>query len=115
MNPFADAQEAACAWADFTGLIGATTITEDRFHPFFHEIVDVVTADDWRTGFRRDYRADGELRYNVDEQWSNHTGPPRQDNLTPQEELDLLRYRHGVLRDLGDDCWPYDDHHRETW
>ncbi|MGW3543405.1 hypothetical protein ACWDNI_23085 [Nocardia niigatensis] len=34
------------AWAEFTELIGATSIGESGFHPFFHEIVDVVVADD---------------------------------------------------------------------
>lgn len=34
------------AWADFLELVGATEIVEERFHPFFHEIVAVEPADD---------------------------------------------------------------------
>ena len=34
------------AWPVFAGAIGATPITEDEFHPFFHEIVAVEPADD---------------------------------------------------------------------
>jgi hypothetical protein len=34
------------AWASFCVAIGATPIAEDGFHPFFHEIVAVVPAED---------------------------------------------------------------------
>ncbi|GAA1641366.1 hypothetical protein GCM10009764_74260 [Nocardia ninae] len=171
------------AWTEFTELAGATSITEGKFHPFFHEIVDVVESDDprepptiidqhwpgafvgnlllvrsgvtvragsavldqqaaarscmyftfwrcyrdvqdlshnwgsnsqWRTSFRRDYYVGGELHYNSDAQWDDDPIPHDED-LTPQERLDLLRFRHGVLRDLGTDCWPYDDYFVEHW
>ncbi|MGW2660794.1 hypothetical protein ACWCW7_07490 [Nocardia tengchongensis] len=168
----------ADAWTEFTRLIGATSIAEDEFHPFFHEIVNVVVSDDpneqpviieehwpgafagnlllarsgvtvragsavldqhaasrsclywafwrrhrntrdlsdgwgsnsqWRTSFRRDYYVDGELHYNIEAQWEDDPIPLDED-LSKQERLDLLRFRHGLLRDLGDDRWPYDDY-----
>ncbi|SUD49357.1 Uncharacterised protein [Nocardia otitidiscaviarum] len=174
---------APTAWSDFTAMIGAVPISENEFHPFFHEIVDVIVADDprepvtiaqqhwpgaflgnlllvrsgvtvragssildphsaarssmywtfwrcyrkvqdlsngwgsnsqWRASFRRDYCIDGELRYNIDARWEGDPAPAG-DDLTPRERLDLLRFRHGVLRDLGTERWPYDDHHVERW
>jgi hypothetical protein len=37
---------AASAWSTLTAALHATPIAEDRFHPFFHEIVAVQPADD---------------------------------------------------------------------
>ena len=34
------------AWAAFCQAIGATVLAEDTYHPFFHEVVAVVPADD---------------------------------------------------------------------
>ncbi|NUR70475.1 MAG: hypothetical protein HOU81_06625 [Hamadaea sp.] len=36
----------ATAWAEFRRAVGAVEIAEDAFHPFFHEVVRVVPADD---------------------------------------------------------------------
>jgi hypothetical protein len=171
------------AWAAFRDAIGAAAITEDRFHPFFHEIVDVQLADDpdeppslvaehwpgamiggllltrsgvtvraganvldpavaarsclywawwrrnrvvsdlshgwghnsqWRTDFRRDYVVGDELHYNVD-----HAGPQSgrpadlDEDLSAADRLDLLRFRHSVRQDFGNERWPYYDSHVE--
>ena len=37
---------AANAWTSFSAAVGATAMGEDVFHPFFHEIVTVIPADD---------------------------------------------------------------------
>ncbi len=37
---------AATAWAGFRAALGATAIAAEDFHPFFHEIVAVQSADD---------------------------------------------------------------------
>ncbi|MEV6967769.1 hypothetical protein AB0M47_21940 [Hamadaea sp. NPDC051192] len=34
------------AWAEFLPAAGAVEIAEDAFHPFFHEVVSVLPADD---------------------------------------------------------------------
>lgn len=36
----------ATAWSEFRSALGAVEIAEDAFHPFFHEVVRVVPADD---------------------------------------------------------------------
>lgn len=166
------------AWADFMGLVGATVIAEERFHPFFHEIVAVEPADDpaepatvvrqhwpgamvagmvlvrggvtvragsavmdpvaaarscmywtwmrhyrpvrdlshgwghnsqWRTDFRRDYLVGDELRYNVDHIGARPVLVGTEDDLSEVERRDLVRFRHGVRRDLGEDLFPFDD------
>jgi hypothetical protein len=55
----------------------------------------------WRTDFRRDYLADGQLHYNVD-------GPEHlQDGDLPEAAArELVRFRCNLLHDLGD-AWPY--------
>lgn len=64
----------------------------------------------WGTDFRRDYLVADELHYNVD-----HATPPadnpadRDTDLTPQDQRELVRYRHSLTTDLGDDRWPYYD------
>ncbi|MFC7484783.1 hypothetical protein ACFQX7_38745 [Luedemannella flava] len=64
----------------------------------------------WRTGFRRDYLADGAFHYNVD-----GAGRPDDhwDGLTPAEVADLVRYRAGTLVDRGGDAWPFDTRVRD--
>ena len=37
---------ALSAWTTFLAAVGAVSIAEDRFHPFFHEIVAVLPAED---------------------------------------------------------------------
>lgn len=150
--------------------IGAVRIAEERFSPFFHEIVAVDSAGDpdspselvsevwpgylagalllvragvvlragvnvvdrvvasrsrmywawwrrnrqptdlshgwgsnsqWRTDFRRDYLADGELHYNVD--WYKHK---RADDIAADVATELVRHRCDILLD-HDDQWPY--------
>lgn len=73
----------------------------------------------WRTSFRRDYRIDGHLYYNVDGEHdlSLHklTGPcsgsgNETDSLTRQERLELLIHRCFITTDKpGSALWPYDD------
>ncbi|WP_426511689.1 hypothetical protein ACPPVO_14320 [Dactylosporangium sp. McL0621] len=41
-----DPLPSAAAWAEFRAAIGAVTVDERAFHPFFHEIVEVVPAED---------------------------------------------------------------------
>jgi hypothetical protein len=62
----------------------------------------------WRTDFRRDYRTDTALHYNVDGTGSDRTLADDPD-LSDRERADLVRYRHSLHRDLGDERWPYDD------
>ncbi|NUT97986.1 MAG: hypothetical protein HOY78_38835 [Saccharothrix sp.] len=59
----------------------------------------------WRTEFRRDYVVGDEVHFNVDGRESRPPEPD--DDLTDAERLELLRFRHGVRRDLGPDRWPY--------
>lgn len=174
---------ATTAWASFCAAIGATPIAEDHFHPFFHEIVSVIPAEDpdepptlveevwpgalvgglvlvragvtvragarrldpdvaarsclywawsrrnrvtrdlshgwghnsqWRTDFRRDYLVGDELHYNVDAS-PIVGGPPDEDDITPEQRRDLLRYRHSVTVDWGEERWPFDDKLVEPW
>ena len=172
------------AWAAFRAAIGAVAIAEDRFHPFFHEIVAVQQAVDpdeppslviehwpgaviggllltrsgvtvragsnvldpevaarsclywawwrrnrvtrdrshgrghnsqWHTDFRRDYVVGEELHYNVDKVGAApRGGGPPGDELSAADQLDLLRFRHSLRQDLGDDQWPYYDSHVES-
>jgi hypothetical protein len=167
------------AWATFRTVIGATTIAEDTFHPFFHEVVAVIAAEDpdepptlidevwpgalagglvlaragvtvragahhldpeiasrsclywawwrrnrvardlshgwghnsqWGTDFRRDYLVGDELHYNVDHRTPTVGNPADRDtDLTPQDRRELVRYRHSLTTDVGDDRWSYDD------
>jgi hypothetical protein len=55
----------------------------------------------WRTDFRRDYVADGQLYYNVDRY--KHT---RRGDLPDDVAAELVRYRCSLLVDHGDE-WPY--------
>jgi len=55
----------------------------------------------WRTGFRRDYFADGERHYNVDGYQHRRVG-----NLPGAAAWELVRFRCNVLHDLGE-VWPY--------
>jgi hypothetical protein len=67
----------------------------------------------WRTSFRRDYRIDGVLYYNVD---ANREARPHDDGLAPQEQLELLRHRSFVkCTKPDDDLWPYDFFHSEAF
>ncbi len=169
------------AWTSFCAAIGATMISEERFHPFFHEIVAVEPAEDpeelpavtsehwpgalvnamvlarsgvtvrggashmnpevaarsclywawwrrnrvtqdlsvgwghnsqWRTNFRRDFFLGDRLCYNVDRAGSSDF--PSEDELSEAEGFELLRHRHCLLRDVGNDCWPYDTTYTET-
>jgi hypothetical protein len=169
------------AWSAFCNAIGATTIAENAFHPFFHEIVAVRPSDDpdqapgiiaehwpgalinslllaragvtvqagsnwmdpivasqswlywawwrrnrvardlshgwgqnsqWRTEFRRDYVVGDELHYNVDGILTTTTPQKEGWNLPSADRLVLLRYRHSLSIDLGEQ-WPYDDTHVE--
>lgn len=162
------------AWLDLIELIGAVMIAEDDYHPFFHEIVEVLPDDDpetapvllkehwpgamlgsmllkragvtvmagshrmdrdvttqstlywawqrrirptrdlsvgwghnsqWRTNFRRDYVLGDDLLYNVDALLEQGQSRPK---IDPDVELELLRYRHGLLTDPGRDQWPWD-------
>jgi hypothetical protein len=157
----------------FAGAVGAVRISEEKFHPFFHEITAVEPADDpdapaelvaeawpgylagglllnrsgvivragsavldpevaarsclywawwrrnrvasdlshgwgtnsqWRTDFRRDYIADGQLHYNVD---GDKLRPFSDDNLGETAARELLRHRCSTRDDLGRDCWPW--------
>ncbi|NUT33247.1 MAG: hypothetical protein HOV79_09250 [Hamadaea sp.] len=64
----------------------------------------------WRTDFRRDYLVGDALHYNVDCAVPTLPNPADEDtDLTPQDRRDLVRYRHSVTIDLGDDRWPYYD------
>ena len=59
----------------------------------------------WRTAFRRDYLLDGAYHYNVDGR-----GDRRDDDLTAEERLELLRFRCFVkCAKPHEDRWPYDD------
>lgn len=164
------------AWPAFSRAIGASVIAEDSFHPFFHEIVAVESADDpdepvslmsevwpgaligtlllarsgvvvragenvldpsvaahscmyftwwrrnrvvrdlshgwghnsqWGTEFRRDYVVGDLLHYNVDHSLTTRNPADQDEDITAAERVDLLRFRHSVRRDLGDDRWPY--------
>jgi hypothetical protein len=55
----------------------------------------------WRTDFRRDYFADGELHYNVDGYKHQRSG-----DLPETAAWDLVRFRCDVLHDHGEQ-WPY--------
>jgi hypothetical protein len=67
----------------------------------------------WRTTFRRDYRLDGMLHYNVD---ANREAKPHDDGLEAQERLELLRHRSFVkCTKPHDDLWPYDFFHSEAF
>jgi hypothetical protein len=63
----------------------------------------------WRTDFRRDYVTSAELHYNVDAPTTGRNPADEDKDLTRAERIELLRFRHGLLRDLGDDHWPYND------
>jgi hypothetical protein len=64
----------------------------------------------WRTFFRRDYLLDGVLHYNVDAQLFTHSP----DDLTAEEQLELLRFRCFVKCTKPDeDRWPYGWSHQE--
>lgn len=73
----------------------------------------------WRTSFRRDYRIDGRLHYNVDGEHdlSPHkpTGPYSGSgndkyHLTRRERLELLIYRCFIVAAKEErGLWPYDD------
>jgi hypothetical protein len=60
----------------------------------------------WGTDFRRDYIVDGQLHYNVDR---NGRKALAADDTPLEQRRELMRYRHSVRTDLGDDCWPYDE------
>ena len=61
----------------------------------------------WRTSFRRDYRLDGALHYNVDA--TGRTGGGDDDDLDAAERAELLRHRCFVTCEkAGGDRWPYD-------
>ncbi|TKK79000.1 hypothetical protein FDA94_36395 [Herbidospora galbida] len=57
----------------------------------------------WRTGARRDYLVDDRFHYNVD-------GTERP---AGRAEIEVVRHRCSTVTDLGDDLFPYDDHHVE--
>lgn len=166
----------ASAWPALCSVLGATVVAEDRFHPFFHEVVAVEPAADpdeppslvaehwpgaliggllpvragvtvragrnvldpvvaarsclywawwrrnrpvrdlshgwgqnsqWRTDFRRDYVDGEELHYNVDGTSTGLLDPEADDDLPERDRRDLLRFRHSLCRDLGEDRWPY--------
>jgi hypothetical protein len=66
----------------------------------------------WRTRFRRDYRIDQELYYNVDGKHDLATREPAEDRdgLTRGERIELLTNRCFVTTTKPhDDLWPYDD------
>jgi hypothetical protein len=55
----------------------------------------------WRTDFRRDYIADGELHYNVDGYRHSRDG-----DLPEAAAQELVRFRCSLLHDVAD-AWPY--------
>jgi hypothetical protein len=59
----------------------------------------------WDTDFRRDYLRDTVFIYNIDGRQKSSAHDP---DLSTTERDDLLRYRHSVRRDLGEDRFPYD-------
>ncbi|HEV7765452.1 MAG TPA: hypothetical protein VGQ76_10655 [Thermoanaerobaculia bacterium] len=82
-----------------------------RNRPAFDMSVGWGSNSQWRTTFRRDYRLAGVLHYNVD---ANPMKADRQDDLTPEERLELLRYRSFVrCAKPHDDRFPYYYSHRE--
>jgi hypothetical protein len=80
-----------------------------RYRPTFDLSHGWGGASQWGTEFRRDYFVDGQLYYNVDEAYRQR--PRRGDgyDITDAERRDLLRFRHSVRRDLGDDQFPFRD------
>jgi hypothetical protein len=63
----------------------------------------------WRTDFRRDYVTPEALYYNVDAHVERLSPADDDEDLTGSDREDLVRFRHGRLRDLGTDRWPYYD------
>jgi hypothetical protein len=64
-------------------------------------------SSQWRTPFRRDYRLDGTLHYNVDAE--PRGGGGADDDLDAAERAELLRHRCFVTcAKPDDDRWPYD-------
>lgn len=168
---------AAGCYEAFCESLGCRRITEEFFHPFVHEIVTVIPADDpaqppcleaehwpgffsgslllaragvtvragahwltpavaehstlywawwrrnrsthdrshgwggnsqWRTDFRRDYWADGQLYYNVDAARRSDNG-----DLPLDDRIELLRYRCSTIRDHGPDASVWETHWSE--
>jgi hypothetical protein len=68
----------------------------------------------WRTDFRLDYLLDGRLCYNTGARGRPKVNGERDEDLTPSEKLELLRFRSFVTcekRDAG--RWPYYDRYEE--
>lgn len=65
----------------------------------------------WRTDFRRDYRADGQLFYNVDA--AHRVDRADGEDLPLDDLLELLRYRCGTVRDYGPEALVWYTHWSE--
>lgn len=59
--------------------------------------------------FRRDYLVGDEFQYNVDHMGARPVLAGADEDLSEVERRDLVRFRHGVHRDLGEDLFPFDD------
>ena len=63
----------------------------------------------WRTNYRRDYLFNDRFEYNVDAKER-----PDDDDLAPDQRLELVRHRCFVgSEDPHEDLWPYDIRHTE--
>lgn len=66
----------------------------------------------WRTDFRRDYYANGQVYYNVDAAFRAPRYVPPE--LSVGAQRNLLRYRSGTVTDPGPDLWAWDISHAEA-
>ena len=69
----------------------------------------------WRTSFRRDYKIDGDIYYNVDGKNNLNLGQCQNDELELSEQIELVKHRCLITVAKPDgDLFPYSDRYTET-
>ena len=111
------ARAGVVADADFPKEIAETSLLHWAYLRANRRTTDLSVGwghnSQWRTAFRRDYLLNGVLHYNVD---GRRDKQKYDEDLTPDEKLELLRHRCFVrCRKRHDDRWPYDDTYREPF
>lgn len=69
----------------------------------------------WRTTFRRDYKIDGDIYYNVDGKNNLNLGQSHNDELELSEQIELVKHRCFITVDKpDDDLFPYSDRYYQA-
>ncbi|KJH71739.1 hypothetical protein UH38_10085 [Aliterella atlantica CENA595] len=69
----------------------------------------------WRTSFRRDYKIDGNIYYNVDGKNNLNLGQSQDEELELLEQIELVKHRCFItVAKPDDDLFPYSDRYYQT-